>query len=474
MTKSRFRIDDHDMELDGPTTILEAARAIGIHIPTLCYHPALEPFGACRLCSVEIEKDGRKRIVTACNYPVINGLIVKTNTSEVIAIRKMILELLVARCPTEKRIRQLAKEYDLDEPRFELEDEKCILCGLCTRVCEELVGISAINVIDRGVERKVDAPYHELSEDCIGCGSCAIICPTDAIRGMSNIYPVTSDDIKELEDRFLVGVRNEDLGTYSELIAGRTSVLGQDGGMVTSILVSGLMRNIFDAAIVVLPREDSGAEAVVVDEVDGVMRARGTRYVRVSMISPLKEALRNGKKRIAVVCTPCQVRVLRKLQSYGYFNEKFPDIEITILGLFCFESFDYRNLRAYIKKTKGVDIDNADKIQISKGKYIVSLGGKDYTCNVKELENESSVGCQFCNDFVSRLADISIGSVGSPEGYSTMIVRSDKGRRLLDAMEFDKAKVDRDEVIKLVRLKRKKAEKNFAELMDGLTSGLAI
>jgi coenzyme F420 hydrogenase subunit beta len=244
--------------------------------------------------------------------------------------------------------------------------------------------------------------------------------------------------------------------------------------MVTSILVSGLIRNLFDAAIVVLPREDSGAEAVVVDEVDGVMRARGTRYVRVSIISPLKEALRGGKKRIAIVCTPCQVRVLRKLQSYGYFSEKFPDTEITILGLFCFESFDYRNLRAYIKKTMGVDIDKADKTQISKGKYIVSQCGNDYICNVKELENESGVGCQFCNDFVSRLADISIGSVGSPEGYSTIIVRSDKGRRLLDAMEFDKAKVDRDEVIKLVRLKRKKAEKNFAEIMDGLTSGLAV
>jgi len=76
---------------------------------------------------------------------------------------------LVARCPKEQRIRELAQEYGVDELRFELEDEKCILCGLCTRVCEELVGISAINVIDRGVERKVDAPYQELSEDCIGC-----------------------------------------------------------------------------------------------------------------------------------------------------------------------------------------------------------------------------------------------------------------------------------------------------------------
>jgi len=95
--------------------------------------------------------------------------------------------------------------------------------------CEELVGISAINVIDRGVERKVDAPYQELSEDCIGCGSCAIICPTDAIRSMANIYPVTPDDLRDLENRFLQGTRDEDLGIYSELVAGKTPVLAKMG-----------------------------------------------------------------------------------------------------------------------------------------------------------------------------------------------------------------------------------------------------
>jgi coenzyme F420-reducing hydrogenase beta subunit len=471
VTKSRLVIDGRDIEIevDEAKTVLEVAKSLGIRIPTLCYHPALEPFGACRLCSVEIEKDGRKQIVTACNYPVVDGLVVKTNTPEIAAIRKMVLELLVARCPEEQRIRKLAQEYGVIEPRFELEDEKCILCGLCTRVCEELVGISALNVINRGVERQVDAPYQELSEDCIGCGSCAIICPTDAIRSMVNIYPVTADDLRDLENRFLQGTRDEDLGIYSELIAGKTSVPGQDGGMVTSMLIAGLQKKLFDASIVVLPRERFGAEAVVVDEVDGVMRARGTKYLRVSIIAPLKEALRDGKRRIAVVGTPCQVRAIRKLQSYGYFDDEFPDADITILGLFCFESFDYRNLRSYLKKTMGIDIENADKIQISKGKYIVSQSGKDYAISVKELEDQASEGCKFCNDFVSRLADISIGSVGSPEGYSTVIVRSDKGRRLLEATKFDEAKVDRAELLKLAQLKKKKADKNLAMIINGLT-----
>jgi predicted molibdopterin-dependent oxidoreductase YjgC len=114
----------------------------------------------------------------------------------------MILELLAARCPDERRIQDLAKEYGINEPRFKLDDEKCILCGLCTRVCEELVGVSAINMINRGIERGVDAPYGDLSEDCIGCGSCALVCPTDAIKGMRNIFPVTSQDVSAIEANF--------------------------------------------------------------------------------------------------------------------------------------------------------------------------------------------------------------------------------------------------------------------------------
>jgi len=129
----KLEIDGKAVEAEKGSTILDAAKSIGIDIPTLCYHPALEPFGACRLCSVEIEKRGRKKIVTACNYPVEDGLTVNTKSPEIIEIRKMLLELLLARCPEEGRIRRLAHEYGVMRPRFELEDERCILCGLCTR-----------------------------------------------------------------------------------------------------------------------------------------------------------------------------------------------------------------------------------------------------------------------------------------------------------------------------------------------------
>jgi len=464
----KLEIDGREIEVEQGKTILEAAKGIGIDIPTLCYHPALEPLAACRLCSVEIEKRGRRRIVTACNYPVEDGLVINTKSHDVIEIRKILLELLLGRCPEERRIQILAQEYGVVKSRFKLEDERCILCGLCTRVCEELVGVSAINVINRGVERAIGTPYRELSDDCIGCGSCALVCPTEAIRMEKNIYPITGEDIREIEDRFLEGERDEELGVYRELVAGKASVHGQDGGMVTSLLISGLENKFFDAVLVVQREDGYKAKAVVVEDVEGIKSARGTKYLRVPMMSKLEEALKEEKRRIAVVGTPCEVRAVRKIQQQWDLEQEFPGTEITLLGLFCFESFDYEGLKEDTKRKFGVDLDKAEKTQITRGKYIVTANGKDYSCDVRAFEDVVREGCSFCDDFVSRLADISIGSVGSPDGYSTVIVRSERGKRLLDATEFSQADVDKSEIVKLVRFKKKRADKNFAKILEGL------
>ena len=147
MTEITLEIDGREVKAEEETTILEAAKSVGIDIPTLCYHPALSPMGACRLCSVEIISKGRSRIVTSCNYPIEEGLVVNTKSPDVIEIRKMTSELLLARCPNVKLIQDLAREYGVEKPRFILEDEKCILCGLCARICEERIGVSAINFV---------------------------------------------------------------------------------------------------------------------------------------------------------------------------------------------------------------------------------------------------------------------------------------------------------------------------------------
>ncbi|HEX7445210.1 MAG TPA: 2Fe-2S iron-sulfur cluster-binding protein, partial [Methanothrix sp.] len=325
MTKLRLKIDDHQIEAEASSSILEAARSAGIYIPTLCHHPSLEPYGSCRLCTVEIKKNERKRFVTACNYPVEEGLVVETGSPEVLDIRKMIAELLLARCPEEKKLKDLAREYEITGPRFKSEDEKCVLCGLCCRVCEELVGVSAINFHNRGIERDVDTPYGELSEDCIGCGACAMVCPTNAISEQKNIFPVTSEDCREIEEGFLKGGPDDDLGFYTELFAAESNIGGQDGGIVTALLAKGIDKGLLDAAVVVLNRETYGAKAAVVDDIEGILEAKGTKYMRVPVMPLLIDALKKGKKRIAVVGTPCQVRVIRKLQQRGYFKDEFAD-----------------------------------------------------------------------------------------------------------------------------------------------------
>ena len=218
MTVFKIRIDGQEMEIAAKEgcrpTVLEAAKQCGIPIPTLCHHPALEPYGSCRLCTVQIEKSGKKRFVTACNYPLEEGLVVDTCSAEVAVIRKMILELLLARCPGEKRIQELAGEYGVAESRFILEDEDCILCGLCHRVCGELVGVSAINAQSRGVLRDVDTPYGELSEDCIACGACALVCPTSSALKRENIYALLPAEIRAMEGQFLDGSVDSDLGIF--------------------------------------------------------------------------------------------------------------------------------------------------------------------------------------------------------------------------------------------------------------------
>lgn len=460
----KFWIDDQQIETKNPGTILEAALSIGIQIPTLCHHPALEPFGSCRLCTVEIEKAGRKRFVTACNYPIEDGLVVRTATPAVLDIRRMIIELFFARCPGEKRIQNLAKEYGIAEPRFRQENEKCILCGLCCRVCAELVGVFAINFLNRGTQRDVDAPYGERSEDCIACGACFMVCPTSAISDQRNIFPLTPEDCQKIEEEHLNGKRDLDLGVCSDIIAARTDIKGQDGGVVTALLARAMEKGLIDAAVVVYERETYGGRAAAVDDVEGVLKAKGTKYVRVSAIEPLFDALREGKRRIALVGTPCQIRVIRKMQQMGYFRDEFPDAEIFLIGLFCFESFDYRKLRFHLKELLDVDIEKAERIQIAKGKYTATLEGREYSCSVRELDDDIREGCRFCGDLVSRLADISIGSVGSPEGYSTVVIRSEKGKKLLDGLPITRKEARIEDIIKLARMKRRNADKNFEKI----------
>jgi len=177
-------IDGQEVHAEEGQTILEVARANGIEIPTLCSHPLLEPYGACRLCTVEVIRRGWSRLETSCTHPAWDGLEVKTRSPAVIEARKVLLELMLSRTPNVPVIQELARAYGVTEPPYPVEDpqEKCILCGLCVRVCRELVKANVLDFSQAGIERRVGPPFLEKTRQCIGCGACTIVCPTGAIE----------------------------------------------------------------------------------------------------------------------------------------------------------------------------------------------------------------------------------------------------------------------------------------------------
>ncbi len=175
-----FKLNGQTVQGEEGQYILDVAQKYGVEIPTLCNHKALEPAGMCRLCTVEVFDGRRSRYVTSCNYPVWEGMEVSTDSEGVHQGRKLIVELLSARCPEVPLLQKLAKRYGIEKTRFKTGDDTCILCGLCTRMCKR-IGTSAISLTGRGVEMEVDTPYGLNADACIGCGACASVCPTGHI-----------------------------------------------------------------------------------------------------------------------------------------------------------------------------------------------------------------------------------------------------------------------------------------------------
>jgi heterodisulfide reductase subunit A len=174
-------IDDQKVSLEPGKSVLEACREIGLTIPTLCHHRALPAYGACRLCLVEVEERGRSRIQASCLYPTREGLVVRTGTEQVRHTRRIMAELLLARCPNSKIVKAVAAELGVTETRFPKKAEDCILCGLCTRVCAELMKTGAVDFAGRGNRRKVAPAYDRHSPICMACGACSVVCPTGAV-----------------------------------------------------------------------------------------------------------------------------------------------------------------------------------------------------------------------------------------------------------------------------------------------------
>ncbi|HOO44662.1 MAG TPA: 2Fe-2S iron-sulfur cluster-binding protein [Deltaproteobacteria bacterium] len=175
-------INGLSVSVEEGTTILEAARFIGFPIPTLCHNDGLSPYGACRLCIVEIGQEPRSKLVSSCTYPVEEGLKIRTASERVLRARRMVIELLLASCPQSKTIQDLASAHGVRRQRFRQEYEDCILCGLCVRMCSEQMVAKAIGFQGRGEGRSIGTPFDVQSDVCRLCGACMYICPACQLR----------------------------------------------------------------------------------------------------------------------------------------------------------------------------------------------------------------------------------------------------------------------------------------------------
>ncbi|MFC1869081.1 2Fe-2S iron-sulfur cluster-binding protein [Thermodesulfobacteriota bacterium] len=182
MSEILLQIDGREVEAKEGMTILEAARSVGMLIPTLCHHEKLDPYGACRICTVEVDAGGRTNLVAACLHPIEQNMVVRTRSEKVDKIRKMILELMLAHAPDAPALQGLAQEYGADKDRFEKEPSFCILCGLCVRYCAEVKRVNAVGFVDRGPSREINFIPEIAAKECWNCKECFPLCPTSYLQ----------------------------------------------------------------------------------------------------------------------------------------------------------------------------------------------------------------------------------------------------------------------------------------------------
>jgi coenzyme F420-reducing hydrogenase beta subunit len=268
-----------------------------------------------------------------------------------------------------------------------------------------------------------------------------------------------AQDEAKIEQKFLEGIKDPNLGVYCNMFSAKSTFKGQDGGMVTALLVKGFEKCLFDAAVVVSHGGGYSAEATVITNAQEAIAAAGTRYLRVNVTKKLRELIDQGKRRVAIVCTPCEAKAARKIQQ-----SLKSECEITVIGLFCFEAFNKKKLKEEMCARLGVDLDMVVKTQIRQGKFTAITDGKEYSCKVKDLDGAAETGCLYCDDFTSRFADVSVGSVGSKTGFSSVVVRSKVGMELVKDLDAIKEDTDKEEIARLSKFKIERSKKTLAAL----------
>jgi coenzyme F420 hydrogenase subunit beta len=292
--------------------------------------------------------------------------------------------------------------------------------------------------------------HRVISEEiCCKCGTCEAFCPKiahhenkptlteyDPLCGLCFAYcPRTFLDMPELEKTLYGRARNQDepLGIYKKAATAKAAPVqgkAQDGGIVTALLVQALKSGMIDCAVVTDRDENWRTVPKVATTPDEIIAAAGTKYTTTNTVIGVQQAMDMGFKKIAFVGTPCQIQAMRKVQLLKEPYEIGQEKIALVVGLFCMENFDYDALmNGLIKGKFGLDPKDIERFEINKGMFRVIAKGKPYEIPIAETDQYTSPGCGPCFDFASELADISVGSVGSPQGWSTVLVRTEAGEK---------------------------------------------
>jgi len=306
----------------------------------------------------------------------------------------------------------------------------CCACGACIAYCEN----QAFNVIEMDnytPKFKSDKSV----ENCKECGYCYYICPQ------------TEPLLDRLKEAHLV---KDELGNIIDIFAAKTTnakiqEVGQDGGIVSTILTYLFDTNNIDAAIVSEYDENFKPIPKIIYSKDELAKSAGTRYSISSNILPLKdltqvaEEIISHKKRIydsdqlriAFVGTPCQCRAISKMK---FLHIKPAHVISVVIGLFCFENFDYSKLIEILKSKTQINPSNIKKTNIKKNFFVTSKEDTVKEVSIKDLDEAVRNHCHECDEFVGRFSDLSIGASGAPTGYSMILTRNEKGHSLIDSL----------------------------------------
>ncbi len=304
-----------------------------------------------------------------------------------------------------------------------VESDLCCLCGACKAVCP----VEAITIAND--KANID------EDKCIHCGLCNFHCPRTLMPLNLLKKYVSGPKIGLFQN-----IMDQPFGPSRIIKSGQATnekikAVCQDGGMVTALLQYLFDKKEIDGAIVVKKQPNSwDSIPVIVTNFEDVVETAGTKYAVSPNFVAFNKAREADCKKLAFIGTPCQVQAMRKYQVYSnIFQDLWGNIEY-IIGIFCMEAFTYENIIKISEQFCKTPINNAAKMNINKGKFFVTDLNKNVAeVPIKEVTSLARHGCHYCMDLTNELADISCGSIGSGPGWSTVIVRSEKGEKLYNA-----------------------------------------